>query len=251
MPTPKISSKATLFLIPTTLSPTIDHHILTDFQLAKIKHLQYFIVETPKVARCHLKQLGLNTPLQDLTVYELNKHQQKLDDMLKPLLDGHDIGLISDCGMPAIADPGSTIVRAAHEHGIKVTPLAGSSSILMALMASGVNGQLFAFNGYVPIEHNDRINYIKHMQDNIIKYKQSQIFIEAPFRNQQLLQTLIATLNNNITLCLAINLMSDDEQIISHPISQWTKIINTPINLPLVNKQEVVFVIGILGAVIN
>lgn len=241
MPTTTATKRPTLFLIPTTLSPNIDHHILTESQISLIKHLQYFIVETPKTARLHIKQLNLNTLLQDLTIYELNKHQQNLNDMIKPLLNGHDTGLISDCGMPAIADPGSTIVKLIHQHNIHIKPLSGASSILMALMASGVNGQSFAFNGYLPIDTNSRTKQIKNMQDNIIKHNQSQIFIETPFRNQQLLQFLIDTLNNNITLCIAINLMSDTEQIISRPISQWKK----TTALPHVNKQEVVFVIGI------
>ena len=143
-----------LFLIPTTLANNINHAAIS--QPERIKHLQYFIVETAKTARAHLKQLNLDTPLQQLQISELNKHSKNLPELIKPLLEGHDVGLISDCGMPAIADPGSQIVKLAHKHQITVCPLAGPSSLMMALMASGVNGQSFAFTGYIPVDGKER-----------------------------------------------------------------------------------------------
>lgn len=229
-----------LYLIPTAISPNIDNNVLLPEQLSEIKHLQYFIVETTKIARQHIKQLGLNTALQDLKIQELNKHNQNFSEIMQPLLDGNDVGLISDCGVPAIADPGSHIVNLCHKNDITVIPLTGPSSILLALMASGVNGQSFTFNGYLPIEQTEKTEKIKHLQELIIKYDQSQIIIETPFRNQQLLSILIKTLAPNIILSIAINLMSKNENIISKEIKDWR---NLKI-LPNIHKQEVVFVMG-------
>lgn len=233
---------ANLFLIPTTLSNNINHNVLPPQQLDRIKHLQYFIVETAKVARMHIKQLNLATPLQELNIQELNKHKQDLDNLIKPLLLGFDVGLISDCGLPAIADPGNTIVHHAHNHGVKVIPLAGSSSLLLALMSSGVNGQAFAFQGYLPIDVNARRVRLKEMEQLILQTRQSQIIIEAPFRNQQLFQFFIDNLSPNITLSLAINLMNLDEVILSKSIKNW----RLEQAFPDLHKQEVVFVIGML-----
>ncbi|MFN7095445.1 MAG: SAM-dependent methyltransferase, partial [Burkholderiales bacterium] len=182
---------ARLFLIPTTLSTNIDHNVLLPFQLAQIKHLRHFIVETAKVARQHLKHLGLTASLQELELYELNKHSQNLDPLIQPLKSGIDVGLLSDCGLPAIADPGSRIVRLAHQHNITVIPFIGPSSLMLALMSSGVNGQSFAFIGYLPIDSIKRSQKLSQLQELILINKQSQIIIEAPFRNNQLLQALL------------------------------------------------------------
>ncbi len=230
-----------LFLIPTTLSNSIDHGVLLEYQLKQLKHLRYFIVETAKIGRAHIKQLNLETPLQQLDIEELNKHQADLKCLIKPLLSGFDVGLLSDCGLPAVADPGSKIVRLAHLNNIEVVPLIGPNSLMLALMTSGVNGQSFTFNGYLPIDSAVRKQKIMCLQDLIIKNQTSQIIIEAPFRNQQLLQSFIELLNDEITLCLAINLMQDNQKIISQTIIQW----KTLAELPHIHKEEVVFVLGV------
>jgi 16S rRNA (cytidine1402-2'-O)-methyltransferase len=229
-----------LFLIPTTLSNEINHNALLPTQIKQIQHLKYFIVETAKVARQHLKQLDLDTPIQELNLQELNKHEQDLNTLIKPLLDGHDVGLLSDCGAPAIADPGSQVVQLAHQHGVIVIPLVGPCSIILALMASGANGQSFCFNGYLPIDSIKRREKLKHLQNLILEQQQSQIFIETPFRNQQLFSSLLEQLRPDIVLTIAINLMHENQQILSHPVKQWQKIKST-INL---HKQEVIFVLG-------
>lgn len=226
-----------LFLIPTTLANNIDHAGIT--QTEKIKHLQYFIVETAKTARAHLKQLSLDTSLQLLNISELNKHSQNIEELIKPLLDGHDVGLISDCGMPAIADPGSKIVKLAHKHQIQVCPLSGPSSLMMALMASGVNGQSFAFTGYLPIDTSERKKHIKRLEELVLKYDQSQIIIETPFRNNQLLQALVETLSPQIYISISTNLMNENECVMSKSVTEWKKL------LPDINKQEAVFILGI------
>ena len=232
---------ARLFLIPTTLSNTINHNVLLDFQLNKIKHLRHFIVETAKVGRVHIKQLNLDIPLQQLNIEELNKHQNDLNILIRPLLSGFDVGLMSDCGVPAIADPGSQVVYLAHMNNIEVVPLVGSSSITLALMASGLNGQSFTFNGYLPIDNVERKHKIKQLQNIIIQNKTSQIIIETPFRNQQLFQSLLDLLENNIIVCLAINLMQDNQKIISKTIGQWKQ----ETQIPSIHKEETVFVLGI------
>ena len=232
---------AKLFLIPTTLANPINGHVLTNEQLILINHLNIFIVETAKIGRQHLKQLNLSHSLQTLTIMELNKHQQDLIELITPLLNGNDVGILSDCGLPAVADPGNQIVRLAHENNIEVVPLIGPSSLLLALMSSGVNGQSFAFNGYLPIEKFERKQKLNYLISQVNNISQSQIIIEAPFRNQQLLETIINELPNNFLLSLAINLMNSEQKVISHPIKKW----KTLATLPDINKQEVVFVFGV------
>ena len=229
-----------LFLIPTTLANPIYSNAVLLTQLPLIHHLKYFIVETAKTGRAHLKHLNLNTPIQELNIQELNKHQEDLGNLIAQLLSGQDMGLISDCGLPAIADPGNKVVRLAHEHGIEVVPLVGPSSLMLALMASGLNGQSFAFNGYLPIDKTVRLDKIKHLVKQVSEFGQSQIFIETPFRNQQLFETLINTLPGGCILGVAINLMCNNQQIIAKTINKW-KLENT---LPVLHKQEVVFVFG-------
>ena len=232
---------AKLFLIPTTLANPINRHVLINEQITLINHLNIFIVETAKIGRKHLKQLNLSNSLQSLTIMELNKHQQDLVELINPLLKGNDVGLLSDCGLPAVADPGNQIVRLAHENNIEVVPLIGPSSLLLALMSSGVNGQSFAFNGYLPIDKLERNQKLSYLVEQVNKISQSQIIIEAPFRNQQLLETLVHELPHNFILSVAINLMNSEQKVISHTIKKW----NILASLPDINKQEVVFVFGV------
>ena len=232
---------AKLFLIPTTLANPINGHVLTNEQINSIKHLDTFIVETAKIGRQHLKQLDLNNPLQSLTIMELNKHQQDLVELISPLLKGKDVGLLSDCGLPAVADPGNQVVRLAHDNNIEVVPLIGPSSLLLALMSSGVNGQYFAFNGYLPIDKLERKQKLDYLISGVNNMSQSQIIIEAPFRNQQLLETLVSELPSNFILSVAINLMNIEQKVISHSIKKWKTV---PV-LPDINKKEVVFVFGV------
>ena len=231
---------ATLFLIPTTLANPVTAHAILAHQLPLISHLKHFVVETAKTGRQHLKHLQLEHPLQELSIQELNKHQHDMASLIQPLLHGQDMGLLSDCGLPAIADPGSQLVKLAHQHEIKVLPLVGPSSLMLALMSSGVNGQSFAFNGYLPIDKEQRSHALLNLKQLIEVNKQSQIIIETPFRNLQLLENIINFFPPTFTLSLAINLMQANQHIISKNISQWKKITQ----LPDVHKQEVVFVIG-------
>ena len=230
----------TLYLIPTSLANENIRSSLLPYQQQQIKHLQHFIVETAKVARMHIKQLELDMPLQQLNIQELNKHKQNLTQLIEPLKDGYDVGLMSDCGAPAIADPGSKIVTLAHKNEFIVMPLIGPSSILLALMASGSSGQSFAFNGYLPAEPKARQVKLGILQELILKHGQTQIFIETPFRNQHLFASLLQHLSGEIVLTIACDLMNETQRIQSKTIRQWQSIKA----LPNLQKHEVVFVIG-------
>lgn len=231
---------STLYLIPTSLANQFLHKGILEHQAKQIRHIKHFIVETAKTGRSHLKALELNHPIYELSINELNKHKQNLEQLMKPLHDNYDVGLISDCGMPGVADPGNIVVHEAHRMGINVIILSGPSSLMMALAASGVNGQNFAFSGYIPVNPEKRKIYIQKLNLLINKIGQTQIFIEAPFRNNELLKALIANLDNHIQLSISINLMCDNERTISLPISKWKSS-----ELPNIHKQEVVFIAGI------
>lgn len=230
---------AKLFLIPTSLNPQIDSCAILPAQQQLLKDLNYFIVETAKIGRQHIKQLQLTTPLQQLNILELNKHKQDYSALIAPLQQGNDVGLISDCGCPAVADPGGRVVAIAHELGHEVIPLVGPSSILLTLMASGLNGQNFSFIGYLPAEPTTRKSQLKNLEQNILRNKSTYIFIETPFRNQHLFNALTTSINPEIKLCLGINLMSAYQQIITKTIQEWKK---KPIVL---DKKEVIFLVGI------
>lgn len=228
----------TLFLIPTSLNPNIENSALIPEQQHQIKHLQNFIVETAKIGRSHLKCLNLDTSLQELNILELNKHKQDYSALIEPLKKGYDVGLISDCGCPAVADPGSRIVSIAHQMGFDVKPLIGPSSILLTLMASGMNGQNFSFIGYLPAEPNSRKTKLKQLEQSILKENTTFIFIEAPFRNQKLAEAIIGQLNGEIKLCIGVNLMTPEQKIISCTINEWKR---KKLDL---DKKEVIFLIG-------
>lgn len=229
---------AKLFLIPTSLNPEINSAVLLPNELAQIKHLEHFIVETAKIGRLHLKQLNLDTPLQQLQIEELNKHKQDISKLIEPFKSGKDIGLLSDCGCPAVADPGSRIVAVCHEMGIEVVPLVGPSSILLTLMASGLNGQKFTFHGYLPAEPDARKVKLKQLEQSILKENSTHVFIEAPFRNQKLFEAMLTTLHAEIKLCLGVNLMTSEQKIITREIGKWR---NSKFDF---NKQEIIFLIG-------
>ncbi|UJP04741.1 MAG: SAM-dependent methyltransferase [Nitrosomonas sp.] len=228
-----------LYLIPTPISTGSTAWVLPAAVQLQIAELSYFIVEHPKTARQFLKQLNCNHSLQAITMLTLNEHTQKQDLplLLDPLLAGHAVGLMSEAGCPGIADPGAELVKLAHQHDITVTPLVGPSSVVLALMASGLNGQCFAFHGYLPVESTARANKIIELEKNSIRLKQTQIFIEAPYRNQKLLEQLIKTCRNETRLCIAIQLTALDEQVITRPIKKWRTA------LPDIHKIQAIFLL--------
>ncbi|MCK9423283.1 MAG: SAM-dependent methyltransferase [Bacteroidales bacterium] len=214
-----------LYLIPTPLAEGPVDLVLPIGTLSIIRQLDIFIVEEIRTARRFLKAAGINKKIDDLTFLLFNEHSEikNLATYLAPALDGNDIGLLSEAGLPCIADPGAEIVRQAHLHDIPVIPLTGPSSLMLALMASGFNGQHFAFVGYLPTDRQNRIRRIKDLEKTIRGKKQTQLFIEAPYRNMQLFEALTSTCNDETLLCIAANITGENGSIITKNIREWKK----------------------------
>lgn len=229
----------TLYLIPTPLGETSLETITPKYNSQIIDLIEYFIAENAKTARAFLKLAGISKPLQSLHISELNEHTPitALKELLVPLLAGHDVGLVSEAGCPAVADPGANLVRLAHEHQIKVVPLVGPSSILLALMASGLNGQRFCFQGYLPANKTDRITALKQLETVSAKLKQTQIFIETPYRNSAMLEDILAACKPSTQLCVACDLTTTNETIRTQSVAQWRKAI------PDLNKRPAIFLL--------
>jgi 16S rRNA (cytidine1402-2'-O)-methyltransferase len=228
-----------LYLIPTTLGESPLAAVLPEQVRGIAAALTVFVAENPKTARHYLKQIGLTTPLQEIEIYTLDKHTktEELAGFLQTALDGRDIGLVSEAGCPAVADPGAQLVRLAHVKGIRVVPLVGPSSILLALMGSGMNGQSFAFHGYLPIQKMERCKRISELEKESGTRNQTQIFIEAPYRNQPLLEDIVQTCEPRTELCIATDLTLDSERIETRTVSEWRK------NLPDIHKKPTIFLL--------
>ena len=216
---------AKLFLIPSPIGENTPIEMLPISIKTTITNTDFFIVENEKKARRFIKKICPDKIQSELKLFPLNKHtsSKEMLNYLDPCKFGKNMGLISDAGCPAIADPGAIIVEKAHQLGIKVKPLVGPSAILMAMMSSGMNGQNFAFNGYIPINKSDRKKIIKDLERISQKNNQSQIFIEAPYRNEKLLMDLIDSLSAETKLCIAYNITEFNEFIKTYTISDWKK----------------------------
>lgn len=231
--------KGTLYLIPVVMAENAVNKSLTPFLVDTINAIQEYIVENEKTARKCLKEAGLKTPQKDLIIHDYGKHQrnQGLNKFFKGLEAGKDVGLMSEAGCPGIADPGADIIAEAHRRDIKVVPLVGPSSIILALMGSGFNGQSFAFNGYLPIDKSARAKKIKDLESLSERLNQTQLFIETPFRNNQLLDEILRTCKKDTFLCIACDLTAESEYIVSKGISDWSK------NKPDLHKRPTIFLI--------
>lgn len=229
-----------LYLIPNFLSDQNGATFIPDFVKIKVNHLKHFIVETPKPARALIKHLNIAFTQDQIQLWELNEHTntQQISKLLDAL-KGHDAGLITDAGIPCVADPGWQLVRLAHTKNIQVVPLPGASSIFMALMASGFSGQQFVFHGYLPIEKPERARKLKQIEADAFKLNQTQVFMEAPYRNNKLLDDLITTCNPNTLLCIALDITGPNEFIKTLPLKNWLQ------NKPNLHKQPVIFAIGV------
>lgn len=223
-----------LYLIPVSLGASETEgntlsHIIPEEVKNRTAGLSYFIAENAKSARAHLKEVAktheLNRPIQQIRIAELNVRTEEnaLSALLEPILAGENGGLISEAGVPAVADPGANLVEMAHQKGIVVKPLVGPSSILLALMASGLNGQSFAFNGYLPTHPAERAKQIRTIENRSRQDRQTQIFIETPYRNQALLEALCENCKADTRLCIATNLTLPSESIETLPVVQWQK----------------------------
>lgn len=228
----------TLFLIPTPLGDEATPW-LPEPERARVIHLTHFVVEAEKTARKHLKALGVTTPIRELTLSTLNEHTKPAEvaALLQPLAEGLDLGLVSEAGCPAVADPGAQLVALAHEKGYRVEPLIGPSSILLALMASGANGQCFAFHGYLPVDAAERAKVVKELEQRSRQRNETQIFIETPYRNNALLQQLRETLSPATRLCVAADLTLPSQTIVSRRVKDWPK------EAPDFHKRPALFVV--------
>ena len=230
-----------LFIIPSSIEQIEKVNFLLNEQKKLLHHIKYFIVENEKIARKTIKEFGLKSDIQSVTLFKYN-NKIKVNDLKEyfdPIYNGSDMGLLSDSGSPCIADPGSKIVEYAHLNNITIKPLVGPSSITLSLMASGFNGQKFKFHGYIPIDKNDKELYIKKMMVSITEEQETQIFIETPYRNESLLKDLLKILDKKNILCLAINLTSSKEKIICDSIENWRHKKNINID-----KQLCIFLIN-------
>ncbi|MBO8440064.1 MAG: SAM-dependent methyltransferase [bacterium] len=231
---------STLYLIPSPLGDAPLCRMMPPYNSDIIRSLRHFIVENVRTARRFLKQVDNGIDIDSLTFYELNRHtdRQMIASYLTPMSEGCEIGIISEAGCPAVADPGADVVAIAQEKGYKVVPLVGPSSILMSLMASGFNGQSFAFVGYLPIDRNERAQRLKALERRAYSEDQTQIFIETPYRNVQLFGEMLRTLQPQTRLCIALSITTEGESIRTMTVSQWKKAA-----VPDMHKQPCIFLI--------
>lgn len=223
-----------LYLIPVPIDQNDRESVLLEKHRKIVEHLDYFIVENEKTARFYLGALNLHKPINQLHFEVLTQTTppEDITNYLTPLLEGFDVGLLSESGCPGVADPGSKMVALAHQMDIKVIPMTGPSSIILALMASGLNGQQFKFHGYLPSEKEDRIKKIILIENESSKYHETQIFIETPYRNQHIFNDLTDKLQDKTKLCIALDMTSENELIMTKTIKDWKK----EIALDLKNK---------------
>lgn len=216
--------KGTLWLIPNTLDDGDPARSLPFPVLEQVRLLRYFIVENEKNARRFLVKAGMKALLEEIEFGMLNEHTkaQELDSLILPVLKGRDAGLLSESGCPGVADPGADLIRAAHAGGVIVKPLVGPSSIIMSVMASGLNGQRFVFHGYLPAKPHDRVKRIREIEMRSKLYQETQVFIEAPYRNRQMLTDLINTLSPDTLLSVSVDLTTDRELIKTARVWEWT-----------------------------
>ncbi|WP_321285631.1 SAM-dependent methyltransferase [uncultured Sunxiuqinia sp.] len=231
---------ASLYLIPITLGDSELNTVIPENHKRIILSISHFIVENIRTTRRFLKKVDRNIDIDSLHFYELNKHTNKnqLHSYLDPIKQNLPVGIMSEAGCPGVADPGAEVVRIAHEQSVRVVPLVGPSSILLAMMASGMNGQNFAFNGYLPIKKGEKAMQIKHLESRIYSENQSQLFIEAPYRNLQLLDDLLQNCQPQTELCVACDLTLETEFIKTQSISNWKK------SKPDIQKRPAIFILG-------
>ncbi len=226
-----------LYLLPVPISEGKENNFIPNYNFELVKKLKYFIAEDTKTARRFLNYFKY-PKIEVAEITELNEHTKQFyyTELIQPLLKGEDLGLMSDAGCPGIADPGAEVVKLAHKHNIEVVPLVGPSSILLSIMASGFNGQNFAFVGYLPIEKDKKIKRLKELEQQVYKNQQAQFFIETPYRNTTLFDTLVNTLSPQTLLFIGVDVTSPEQLLINKSIAEWKKI-----KVPELNKRPTVF----------
>lgn len=232
---------AALYLIPVTLGETSIEQVLPPYNHEVIMGIRHFVVENIRSARRFLRQTDKAFPIDDCTFFEMGKHadEKQFSQYLQPLRERKPVGVISEAGCPAVADPGADIVRIAQREGLRVVPLVGPNSMIMAVMSSGLGGQSFAFNGYLPVDASDRAKRLKALESRAWTEGQTQLFIETPYRNEKMFQALVSTLRPQTRLCIAAGITTADEYIRTLPISEWKKT-----KLPDLSKIPAIFLIN-------
>lgn len=216
-----------LYLVPTLLGATSAEQVIPAGTLEIVRTLRFFVVENVRTARRMLSKMHIPCPIDELTFVELDKHNPQNQDLMTYLgeaLNGNDIGLMSEAGTPCVADPGALIVELAHQVGIQVVPLTGPNAMILALMASGFNGQSFCFHGYLPIKNPERAQKLKSLERQSFANNETELFIETPFRNNAMIDDIIKNCRPNTMLCVASDITTPDEKIVSKPISEWKNI---------------------------
>lgn len=232
--------KGVLYLVPNTLGNPDTTETIPEGIRERVRDISLFIVENLRNARRYLKSLNKEIHIDSLTFFELNEHTppEKIPSFLDLVEQGLNAALISEAGAPGVADPGAVVVRLAHEKGIKVIPLTGPSSILLALMASGLNGQSFCFHGYLPVKRHERIRKIREIEKSALGSGETQLFIEAPYRNDALLKDILDTCGPTTLLCIAADITLDSEFIFTRTMEAWKK------KKPALHKRPVLFLMG-------
>lgn len=230
---------AALYLIPVLLGDTTVERVLPTYNQEVVRDIRHFIVEDVRSARRFLKKVDKDFDIDGSQFYPLNKHTspEEISGYLKPLEEGHSMGVISEAGCPAVADPGADVVALAQRKHLKVVPLIGPSSIILSVMGSGFNGQSFAFNGYLPIESADRAKRLKLLEQRAYTEQQTQIFIETPYRNNRLVEDILATCRPQTRLCIAANITCEEEYIVTRTLKEWKG------HVPDLSKQPCIFLI--------
>ena len=228
-----------LYLLPVTLGDTPLDKVLPSYNLEVIAHIRHFIVEDVRSARRFLKKVNKEFDIDSMTFYPLNKHTSPNDisGYLQPLLEGRPMGVISEAGCPAVADPGADVVAIAQQKNLKVVPLVGPSSIILSVMASGFNGQSFAFNGYLPIEPGERAKKLKQLEQRVYAEHQTQLFIETPYRNNKMLEDILHNCRPQTKLCIAANITCEGQFIRTKTVKNWQG------NLPDLTKIPCIFLL--------
>ena len=228
-----------LYLLPVTLGDTPLGKVLPSYNLEVIAHIRHFIVEDVRSTRRFLKKVNKEFDIDSMTFYPLNKHTSPADisGYLKPLQEGKPMGVISEAGCPAVADPGADVVAIAQQKNLKVVPLVGPSSIILSVMASGFNGQSFSFNGYLPIEAGERAKKLKQLEQRVYTEQQTQLFIETPYRNNRLMEDILHHCRPQTKLCIAANITCEDQYIKTQSVKNWQG------HLPDLSKTPCIFLL--------
>ena len=230
-----------IYMLPCPISEGNPYDVLPEGNRAVMAALDYFIVENVRTARRFLSAAKIGRPIEELEFAECNEHTtaMEIEPLLRPVLEGRSAGIISEAGLPGVADPGADVVALAQAKGIEIVPLVGPSSLLMALMASGQNGQSFAFNGYLPIKPAERSKALRHFERRAHTEGQSQIFIEAPYRNEKLLGDMLSTLMPTTRVTVAVDITSPTQVIRTLSVAEWRKM-----PAPEMHKRPTIFIIG-------